>query len=119
MNVFYKAKNVYISDQTLQLDQAFVVEDNNEIWRLPYSWEPKDPNQKVTLTESQASRAFANPGDLRARLTPVPKVGQEIEVAFNGLIPPEGPITIEFKLIIPYEDTLMWNHEIEIDAEIN
>ena len=103
------------SAQTWQLDQALVVEDNNEIWRLPYSWKPEGPNQKVTFTASQALRAFAN----QSALTPVPKVGREIEVAFKGLIPPEGLITIEFKLIIPYEDTLMWSHDIEIDGEIN
>ena len=101
--VFYKEKKSIQSAQTLQLDQALVVEDNNEIWRLPYSWEPEGPNQKVTFTASQALRAFAN----QSALTPMPKVGREIEVAFKGLIPPEGLITIEFKLIIPYEDTLM------------
>ena len=78
--------------------QAYVVEDNNaEIWSQPPHWKPKGHNEKVTFTSTQISRAFANQSAL---LPPVPKGGKEILVAFKGLILPEGPIKIEFKLII-------------------
>ena len=77
--------------------KAYVVEDNTaEIWSQPPHWIPESHNKKVTFTATQISRAFGNQSAL---LPPVAKVGKEILVAFKGLIPPEGPIRIEFRLI--------------------
>ena len=76
--------------------KAYVVEDNTtEIWSQPPHWIPE--SHKVTFTATQISRAFGNQSAL---LPPVAKVGKEILVAFKGLIPPEGPIKIQFRLII-------------------
>ena len=78
--------------------KAYVIEDNNaEILSQPPHWIPESHNKRVTFTATQISRAFANQSAL---LPPLPKVGKEILVAFKGLIPPEGPIEIEFRLII-------------------
>ena len=78
--------------------QANVSEDNKaEIWSQPPHWQLEGHNEKVTFTETQISRAFANQS---AVLPPVPKGRKEILVAFKGLIPPEGPIKIQFRLII-------------------
>ena len=78
--------------------QAYVSEDNNaEIWSQPPHWQLEGHNEKVTFTATQISRAFGNQSAL---LPPMPKVGKEILVAFKGLIPPEGPIKIEFRLSI-------------------
>ena len=79
--------------------QAYVSEDNNaEIWSQPPHWQLERHKEKVTFTATQISRAFANQSVL---LPPVPKgKGKEILVAFKGLIPPEGQIKIEFRLII-------------------
>ena len=78
--------------------QANVSEDNKaEIWSQPPHWQLERYKEKVTFTATQISRAFANQS---AALPPVLKGGKENLVAFKGLIPPEGPIKIEFRLII-------------------
>ena len=78
--------------------QAYVSEDNNaEFWSQSPHWRPEDQDEKVSFTATQISRAFANQS---AVLPPVLKGGKEILVAFKGLIPPEGPIKIQFRLII-------------------
>ena len=79
--------------------QANVSDDNKaEIWSQPPHWIPESHNKKVTFTATQISRAFGNQSD---SIPPVPKgKGKEILVAFKGLIPPEGQVEIEFRLII-------------------